>query len=456
MGASVVRPYTADMRAVWFLAAVPLFVLVACVAPVDEDDADDGKGDGKGDGEGEGDGEGDSDSDGEGDVDRGVVVINEVACSGDDFVEVDNIGAVDVDLRDFFVTDDLRNLGHRAVIDDIDAVIAPGEFGVFVPHGFGIACGENVFLVDGDVVVDNIVAADAGRVPDGTGAVVDVVRTPGAANVARADPTAGLFDPFGPSARIELTLPPTSEESLRNDGYTYVEGTFAVTSVVDGVEATAGPMTVGLRKKGRIGSFRDFDQKMGWKIDFNRFVGGQKLGALGKLNLNNLVQDSSTVHEWMAYELFRREGVPSPRVGFARVFVNGVEFGTYLTIEATDDDAFLDRNFSSTRAIFEGEYGEDLFDGAAGNFDFDGGDPRAEDDLAALVTAVSAAPADDFYGSLDPLIDWDEVLAEMATEVFIGHWDGYAPTRNNYYLHLDHDGVWSLTPWGVDQTFDYD
>jgi hypothetical protein len=59
------------------------------------------------------------------------------------------------------------------------------------------------------------------------------------------------------------------------------------------------------------------------------------------------------------------------------------------------------------------------------------------------------------YSSLEPLIDWDEVLSQMAVEVFIGHWDGYAPTRNNYFVHLDDDGRLRMMPWGVDQTFDY-
>ena len=135
---------------------------------------------------------------------------------------------------------------------------------------------------------------------------------------------------------------------------------------------------------------------MAWKIDFNRFVVGQQLAGLGKLNINNLVQDPFTVHEWMASELFRNQGVPAMRVGWARLFVNGVEWGIYLTIEATDDGAFVDRNFASTTAVFEGEYGEDLFVDSASSFDQDFGLTPSEggspvDSLTALVDTLNNA-----------------------------------------------------------------
>jgi hypothetical protein len=105
--------------------------------------------------------------------------------------------------------------------------------------------------------------------------------------------------------------------------------------------------------------------------------------------------------------------------------------------------------------MFEGEYGDDLFDGNAGAFDQDRGDETAVAALDELITRLNAAPDDDVMASLAPIVDWDRVLRMIAVEVFIGHWDGYGPTRNNYFLHLDGEGRWSLLPWGVDQTFDY-
>jgi hypothetical protein len=44
----------------------------------------------------------------------------------------------------------------------------------------------------------------------------------------------------------------------------------------------------------------------------------------------------------------------------------------------------------------------------------------------------------------------------MAAELYVGHWDGYASTRNNWYMHFDEQGLMRLLPWGTDQTWGYD
>ena len=40
-----------------------------------------------------------------------------------------------------------------------------------------------------------------------------------------------------------------------------------------------------------------------------------------------------------------------------------------------------------------------------------------------------------------------------AVEKYIGHWDGYVGNRNNFYLHSDTAGRFSMLPWGTDQAW---
>jgi hypothetical protein len=413
----------------------------ACPAPIANDAAE---------GEGEDEGE---EGEGEGGDPRLALRLNEVGCS-DDFIELIATGGAISDTAGVVVSD-------RDVVDDravpLDAAtIAAGALVTVVPATFGIACDETITLFVDGVVVDTLTPGGggplgaAGRVPDGSGPVTPTTPTPGAPNVAASDPSEVLFDVFAAPFELAIVVGEASEQSLRDDGYTYVEGTVQVRAG----DVDTGPLVVGLRKKGRIGSFRDFDGKMAWKIDTNRFVVGQKLLGLEKLNLNNLVQDPSSVHEYMAYEVFRAVAVAAPRLGYAHVTVNGDDAGTYLVVEATDDDVFLERHFAGTTGLFEGEYGQDLFPGSGADFDQDDGGPEAVLALDELAARLDSA-GDDVLAALDPILDWDQVLATIATEIFIGHWDGYGPTRNNYFLHLGNDGRWSLLPWGVDQTFDY-
>ena len=146
--------------------------------------------------------------------------------------------------------------------------------------------------------------------------------------------------------------------------------------------------------------------------------------------------------------------MPAPRVGYARVYVNGVYYGLYAHIEAPDN-TFLARWYADpTGLLYEGAYGVDFYDSYLWSFEQDQGpddDDRSE--LAALITALNA-PADDAgIAQVEALFDLDEFLAEMAVEAIAYHWDGYE-SANNYRIYLDPLTMrFSMLPWGADQTF---
>jgi hypothetical protein len=382
-----------------------------------------------------------------------TVAINELGCSGDlPFVELTNRGPAPARLDELRVTDSALDRGQPVAT----GALAPGAFVVVeLLEGNRVRCGdETLRLLEGEQLVDEATPPELpdgvtwARLPDGTGAFARGEPTPGAANVAFGTSSAPIFAPFEDPIVIELSVPRPAQEALQTDPYSFVSATFSGL----GDE----PIEVGIRIKGRIGSFRgcpfDCGQKSGLKLDFNRFVRGQSWRGLEKLTLNNQVQDPARTHEWLAYELFRRQGLPVPRVGYANVRVNGESWGLYLVLEGQDDQ-FLDRHFPSTQAIYEGSYGQDLFPGTAFDFELDEGDEERLP-LRRLIDTLNAAPRGGVFEALAPILDWDEVLGVMAVEVFIGHWDGYTPTRNNYFLHADDAGVFRLIPWGTDQTFD--
>ena len=86
-----------------------------------------------------------------------------------------------------------------------------------------------------------------------------------------------------------------------------------------------------------------------------------------------MVQDTSMIHERLAYEAFRSVGVPSPRTGYAYLEVNGEDFGLHLNIETTDDVA-LEKRLGAFDHLYEGAYGSDVAPGGAGSFEIDEGD----------------------------------------------------------------------------------
>ena len=50
-------------------------------------------------------------------------------------------------------------------------------------------------------------------------------------------------------------------------------------------------------------------------------------------------------------------------------------------------------------------------------------------------------------------MDLDRFLSFWASEVLVGHCDGYAGDRNNYWFYRVPDGRFVFLPWGTDGTF---
>jgi hypothetical protein len=267
------------------------------------------------------------------------------------------------------------------------------------------------------------------------------------------DPPASMYSPTTVDA-IRLELPEASVKALEEDPEgEYVEGEFSLATTggtPDTVGAYSTPLKVGVRLKGGIGSFRPLSEKAGVKIKFS-YVPGQKFLGLKKMTLNNMVQDESMVHEVLAYEAFRASGVPSPRTGFAYLEVNGEDFGLHLNIENTDDVA-MKKRFGSFKHVYEGEHGDDVTPGGAGNFEVDEGDEGDLSDLEGLISLVNGTDPADFSTRVQSVADLAEMTRMWAIERYIGHWDGY-PSINNYYLFSDAAGVFRMLPWGTDQTW---
>ena len=272
-----------------------------------------------------------------------------------------------------------------------------------------------------------------------------------AAAPARADQAEVLFDPHS-VATIDITLPPASRAALDANPDEYQQAGLSITAAGQ----TTGPLQVGLRLKGSVnGSFRTLDGKAGFKVKFNHVVSGQKALGLKKLTLNNMVEDPSMVHETLAYQSFRAVGVPAPRTGYAFVRVNGDAYGVYLNVETLDDVA-LKRLFASTGHLYEGAIGADVKPGHTGRFEIDEGDEDDTSDLDQLIGAV--AGGGDFSDRVASRTDLPEMVRMWAVEKYAGQWDGYAGlfgggVPNNYYLHSDAAGRFSMLPWGTDQAW---
>jgi CotH kinase protein len=264
--------------------------------------------------------------------------------------------------------------------------------------------------------------------------------------VEGTDTAATVFDPLN-VIDIDLNVSQDGINRLWNAAKEYVPAEMRVKLAT----SYTPYFPIELRLKGGWGSLRDLNGKAGFKIKIPRDHRA-KVGGLKKLTLNNMVQDASFVHEAMSYRLFRAMGIASPRVGYSTVSLNGSEYGLYANIE-TPDDQMLSRWFPSTKHLFEGSYWMDVWPDNEGAFEVDEGDPSDLSDLRALAQA-SYLSGTAWYDAFQRLTYSEQMLTNWAVELYIGHWDGYAHViKNNYFLHSDVTGRFSMLPWGTDQTW---
>jgi spore coat protein CotH len=258
---------------------------------------------------------------------------------------------------------------------------------------------------------------------------------------------------------VDLTLPAASRDALFADPYTYVEASVTF----DG--ELMDP--VGVRLRGKIGSFRDLNGKPKFKVDFNQYVPTQRFHGLETIALNNSIVDCSFLKEVMAYALFEAAGVAASRTGFAQVTVNGASYGLYVLTEVPDD-RFLKRawaepdgNLYDGKYVWYGGYDYTLLDfgiGVDDLFQLEEGADVGHADVHAVSDAVIAHRGElTWYEGMAEVLDWGVFHRMWAVEQWVGQNDGYSLNTNNYRVYFDPaTGLANFIPWDLDYSFLYD
>ena len=196
------------------------------------------------------------------------------------------------------------------------------------------------------------------------------------------------------------------------------------------------------------------------------------LGSLKSLTLNSMTQDESKIHEYSAYTLYNAMGVPAPRVGYASVtvVVDGQKYkkGLFAIIEPYEDSFLAERFTTNTQHVYEpcGHWIDITRPGAAKGgkdcndslFEVKEGWKSSPNkaDLKSLIAAQKTDSNKGWWISLDRYFDREALLRMWAVDNFIGAWDSYSGAIiNNYYLRSDRMGVFTMMPYGADETFVY-
>jgi hypothetical protein len=247
---------------------------------------------------------------------------------------------------------------------------------------------------------------------------------------------------------VHVALPAEAAEALRRDPRSYARGCVAI-------GASAYP-DAGIRLKGHS-SFRPLDDRPSLTLRLSGGGAGDGESArpppgLGRLHLHSMVQDRSMVHESLAYRVFRELGVPAPRTGYVRLWLDGSLAGLYLAVESVDRQFLRDHFGEATGDLFEASF-DDLAPEYVQQFEHDQVADPTRAPLRALVQRVTTTPEQTFFAERGS-VDTAPFLGFLAAEAVIGHWDGYHKSHNYRLYHRPDADRWVFLPWGTDQTFE--
>lgn len=227
---------------------------------------------------------------------------------------------------------------------------------------------------------------------------------------------------------------------------------------------------VGIRYKGNgtyLGSMNS--DKRPFKLDFNRFVKGQKFHGLKTLNLHNQVADPTYLREVLGYAAAREAGLPAPRTAYARVYVrvpgrfDETFLGLYTLVEQVNDD-FLQNWYGTRKGLL-------LKPGSRESWNFRGDDwaayekplnvqenGSAADRAKAIAFIKLLHEADDatFAKEAPNYLDLDNTALFLAWQAGMVNADSIFTVGQNYYAYLEpksgrlHWWVWDLDQsWGA-------
>ncbi len=83
-----------------------------------------------------------------------------------------------------------------------------------------------------------------------------------------------------------------------------------------------------------------------FKVEFDHYDNSITYHGLDKLSLNNLIQDSTMMKDYLTYTMMNEFGAAASLCSFVYITVNGEDWGLYLAVEGIED-SFLERNYGS-------------------------------------------------------------------------------------------------------------
>ena len=217
--------------------------------------------------------------------------------------------------------------------------------------------------------------------------------------------------------------------------------------------------SVGIRLKGNS-SYAHVGTKKPIKLDLDRFISGQKIDGMSKINLNNGYLDPTMLREKLMLDFLNKEGLPAPRSTYARVSYNGKYCGLFEIIEQVDKP-FVKTHFGNKDGnLFKGdpngtlEWKGSSQDSYSKDYELKTNDSINNwSDLVSFIQTInSSQPV--FASEIKNKFDVSPYLKMWAVNNLFVNIDAYYYIAHNYYIyHNTSSDRFEWITWDVSLTF---
>lgn len=206
---------------------------------------------------------------------------------------------------------------------------------------------------------------------------------------------------------------------------------------------------VGIRPRGKSSRIPGFPQP-NVQIKFDHYVPGQRFFGLQSIKLKSWASaDFTLMHDTLAMEMFRTQGVPAPRDGYSRFYVNDDYKGVYLIVESPNKD-FLGRWFTNRDGnLYRIRSSDDAFEYVGPNlqdyipYPFEPKNDHSDGtDILNLIRVLNNTPPGEMRRELERILNLENILNYVAIEMvlpdnngLIGWFEGECFTNNTYWYH---------------------
>jgi len=227
-------------------------------------------------------------------------------------------------------------------------------------------------------------------------------------------------------------------------------------------------MPCSVRRKGSW-SYRPMENKPSLKVKLaNEWMG------MKKFTFNNMYQDGGSLHERMAYAMYRVAGITAPRANHARVDFrkssSQARHQMYLNLEGYNDKRYWEHRGIENHTLWEvqgplldshplsnGIYrGVGVWKGMRGLETLRckrGCEGSPETRLKEVLSVNQPGSDSESLAKLWAKLDKDQFFRLMSVDRIISHGDGPCQKANNMWLRRSKAGKFFVLPWGLDKGF---